>query len=303
MARTENIQTNSIGDEYSWTGPGANGTDPGMRLYVRAQIVDEMVSMSEVVAQRRDVLHGSFRVAAKIPSVNGTCAAFFWYHDDTQEIDIEFLTKELDPAQSPVNLILQSPQSQAAGYDASHTPNFRVLPLGFRPDEDYHEYRFNWTPGLVSFYADGKWLQDMTADVPDQPGSIHLNHWSNGNPGWSAGPPEEDAVMTVSYVKAYFNSTDPERRGAYGQRCPAVSSARSLCRIPDQTVPPSPNGPDGNRTANTYFFTRQRNQTEGQVVDDDRSGDQEAAAGPRATAQSATAIFAPLIAIFLVLAS
>ena len=62
-------------------------------------------------------------------------------------------------------------------------------------------------------------------------GRLFLDHWSNGSPAWSGGPPRRDATMSVLYVKAYFNSTDPERVRVADERC--GSGRTQACAIPD----------------------------------------------------------------------
>jgi beta-glucanase (GH16 family) len=168
---------------------------------------------------------------------------------------MEFLSKQFRPSAGSVNLVLQTPDSVRAGYDASGTPAYAVPLLPFAPDAQFHEYRFDWSPDKISFYADGHWLADMTVFSPNAPGHLVLNHWSNGDAAWSAGPPESDAVMTIAYIKAYFNSSDPARQAEYAARC-ASPNARSVCQIPDQRTPPDPAGPQGNQTAKTYFFSQ-----------------------------------------------
>ena len=84
--------------------------------------------------------------------------------------------------------------------------------------------------------------------VPSSPGKIVLSHWSNGQPLWSGGPPETDAKMLVSYVKAYFNSSDPARQKDYAQRCKA-SDQSATCPVPDLSGPPT--------AANSHFFIDQ----------------------------------------------
>lgn len=49
----------------------------GMQLWVR-QAVNGLIPMAEVDSQRTDMLYGSFRMRAKMGSVNGTCGAMFW---------------------------------------------------------------------------------------------------------------------------------------------------------------------------------------------------------------------------------
>jgi hypothetical protein len=105
----------------------------------------------------------------------------------------------------------------------------------------------------------------MTENLPTEGGQIFVNHWSNGDPAWSAGPPEQDTVMTISYIKAYFNSTDTERsQNDYQKRCPQFDPAK-VCAIPSQMSPPDASeGQDG---AKTYFFSRDGDDmTPGQTV-------------------------------------
>jgi beta-glucanase (GH16 family) len=166
---------------------------------------------------------------------------------------MEFLSHQFNNSQGAVNLVLQSPESVTHGYAAQGTNGFEVMALPFRPDEMFHEYRFDWTPNRVAFYVDGKLLHEMTENIPTESGGIFLNHWSNGDPSWSAGPPDQDTVMTISYMKAYFNSTDTERsQNDYRDRCPTYDPAK-VCAIPNQMSPPDQS--QGVDAAKTYFFS------------------------------------------------
>jgi beta-glucanase (GH16 family) len=177
---------------------------------------------------------------------------------------MEFLSHEFNSTGGAVNLVLQSPESVAHGNDAAGTATYKVAPLPFQPDGMFHEYRFDWTADRVEFYVDGKFLWQMTEQVPTEGGGLFFNHWSNGDPKWSAGPPDADTVMTLSYVKGYFNSTDTDRsQNAYKKRCPKFDPAK-VCPIPAQNSPPDASqGKDG---AKTYFFSQEDNMTPGQIL-------------------------------------
>ena len=187
------------------------------------------------------------------------------YFNNTQEIDLEFLSRNFAAKNNSLNLVVQSPASQAAGFNAAGTPGYRVMQLPFGPDDGYHEYRFDWLSDRISFYADNSWLIDIDVDVPSSPGALFLNHWSNGDPNWSGGPPASDAVMTVSYVKAYFNSSDENRNSQYAAACGSQASSQ-ICQIPDQKVAPDPTGSNGNNSGSTFFFTQQPNMTVNQTL-------------------------------------
>ncbi|KAF2165045.1 glycoside hydrolase family 16 protein [Zasmidium cellare ATCC 36951] len=257
----ENVVTNPIESVYDWSGPGVNGEDPGLQLWVRKDLVDvdggKAVPMAEIVSARDDILYGSFRIGMKTTAVAGTCGAFFFYKNDSNEIDMEFLSSHQQPLSNHglVNLVIQSPESADVGYVQPGSNDFDNHSMSFAPSEMYHEYRFDWLPDRVDFYADSKWMSTIRTNVPKSPGAIHVSHWSNGNPGWSAGPPVKDAVMTISYIKAYFNSSNPEATAKSLEICQPRELPNSTCYIPNQWYPPDPMGIEGNATGHTHFFT------------------------------------------------
>ena len=174
---------------------------------------------------------------------------------------MEFLSTQFNDTSQPVNLVLQSPESEQAGFNAANTATFQVHQLNFTPSEGFHEYRFDWSPTAVDFYADGVLVDTMNSAIPTAPGHITLSHWSNGDPKWSAGPPTEDAILTVEYMKGYFNSSDPARQQDWSKRCVNPSAVNSTCPVPEVTQ-----APDGNASAHTFFFSMQANDTDNQTV-------------------------------------
>lgn len=161
---------------------------------------------------------------------------------------MEFLSREFNNSQGAVNLVLQSPET-AQTHDAVNSSTYHVQYLPFRPDQEFHEYRFDWTPDRVAFFVDGQFVYEMNENVPSVGGHLQMNHWSNGNLKWSGGPPEDDTPMTVSYVKSYFNSSETAPHDNYKKRCPTLDPAK-VCQIPDQSK--APNGAD----AKTFFFSQ-----------------------------------------------
>lgn len=170
---------------------------------------------------------------------------------------MEFLSSQYNETSHPVNLVLQSPESLKNGFDAAKTGSFDVQQLPFSPDDGFHEYRFDWSPDSVSFYADGVLLRTMDIDVPSSPGHITFSHWSNGDPRWSGGPPEADSVVTVQYFKAYFNSSLDSRQSDWAKRCKDASAVNATCAVPEIT-----DNPD----AKSFFFVNQKDSTENQTV-------------------------------------
>lgn len=158
------------------------------------------------------------------------------YQSDSQEIDVELLSKLYQEPTKAADLLLVI----HADPDVPTNELFRPTTVGFRPADGYHEYRFDWNPERVNYYADGQFLWESTAGVPSKGGGLTLNHWSNGDPGWSAGPPAQDARMKISYIKAYFNSSSKANNADYKLRCKDPSNPDAVCKVPDQTSPPDP---------------------------------------------------------------
>lgn len=77
----------------------------------------------------------------------------------------------------------------------------------------------------------------MNYSYSDLGGHLSINHWSNGNALWSRGPPLSPAVLTISYVKAYFNSTDSARQQAYAEQC---TDNTDVCIVPEEYVRTDP---------------------------------------------------------------
>jgi Glycosyl hydrolases family 16 len=217
-AIASNVISNPVSSQNQLQGSNNDG-DPGLQLYVRGKLdVNGSITGSELDTTRTDMWWGSYRALLKLPSQNGTCASFFWYYNDIQEIDMEFLSTEVNgdadtnSTESNLYFVLHTQESKDQGDDASKTPTFKHLALPFKTDDAFHEYRFDYSPGRVEFYVDSKRYVTFTgADVPDKPGHVVFNHWSNGDPHWSYGPPTEDAVYTIGYLKAYFNSSDTSK--------------------------------------------------------------------------------------------
>ena len=289
-ARGEYGEMFYVKDDVEYVDKNGNRASDGLQLIVRQDPIDGMVPVAEVDTARLDLSYGTFRASMKLTDIPGTCAAFFWvsicshvrffsrltltylhlqYFNDTQEIDMEFLSKDFDHSKNtyPVNLVLQSRAAAAHGYDASQTDNFIKANLPFDPTADFHEYRIDYNPSEILFYADRELLGKINgsnAPSPNSHGHLILSHWSNGNPKWSGGPPKEDAALVIRYVKAYFNSTEPKRTQDWSGRCKNAKAETSVCKIPVVTRE--------KQTAKDYFFSDYADKAKNQTVYEPTSG-------------------------------
>ncbi|KAJ7134784.1 concanavalin A-like lectin/glucanase domain-containing protein [Mycena epipterygia] len=186
------------------------------------------VHCAEIFTQRSDILYGSFRMQAQVPDVPGVVFGFFTYISDTQEQDIEFLSSDSDYYQQvhytnqPGQLPNGNPDTNAAkdvevpGADFTYEPFTESRSkLTVQYCRTFGVHRFDWLQSETIYsYAgnadDGAPITStttITEHVPTTASEFILNVWSNGDPGWSKGPPMADAIATVQYVHLYFNST------------------------------------------------------------------------------------------------
>ncbi|KAF2996481.1 hypothetical protein E8E13_004986 [Curvularia kusanoi] len=231
VVEDRNVILNPVLDSSNLNSPSAQGpgVNAGLQLIVRSTLVEgELVSTGQIQSTREDIRFGSFRAYMKSSPVNGTCAASFWYYNDTQEIDMELLSREQIRSQNPINLSIHSEESAD---DASNTTGTIERQLDFNPAQNFHEYRYDWSQEAVSYYVDGKWLGDIKDFIPTTPGYVELSHWSDGFQGWSGGPPSQDALMTVAYFVGYFNSTDSSRVQEFEERCADGRGASHVCDV------------------------------------------------------------------------
>lgn len=64
----------------------------------------------------------------------------------------------------------------------------------------------------------------MTTNVPNSPGRVILNHWTDGNPNFSGGPPGQNSVLLVSHLDLFFNSSESESP-------PPCQKSKTPCKV------------------------------------------------------------------------
>ena len=52
-----------------------------------------------------------------------------------------------------------------------------MIDLGFDASQDFHRYGFDWQPGKITWYVDGKEVWSMQGDGPVTPSKIMMNAW------------------------------------------------------------------------------------------------------------------------------
>jgi hypothetical protein len=239
-----NVLTNAL-PEGKWGGPPATVGDAGLQLWLRHELESDLVSVAAVdnlLALGHDaasqMLYGSYRAAIKFSGMNGTRGAFGWESREgtrKQSITMAYASQEAHVIALTVRRTdTAKPDDDAENYDVSYESI-----LNF--PEEFHEFRFDWMPDRINFYIDGQLILTEDESVPDSAGTLSLKHYVDDG---VEDPPAQDAVMTVGYVKAYYNTTT---RDEPLPGCKDLS--KDVCFLPGQTTPPNPNG------KKTHFYS------------------------------------------------
>lgn len=133
--------------------------------------------------------YGFYSVSMKAADCSGVISSFFTYTNKPvwDEIDIEFLGKDTTRIQF--------------NYYTNGVGNHEFyFELGFDASEDFHEYAFDWQPGSIIWYVDGKAVYRATENLPSHPMQLMMNVWNcKGADGWSGAFDSTSLPATAQY--------------------------------------------------------------------------------------------------------
>lgn len=162
--------------------------------------IEILAYSSSISSYENNIQYGSFRVSAKLPALDGSSIGFFYYHSDTEEIDMEFLTHERAMRTSIQPIIRDS-------FGTAMNISQKSIPIDKNPAGEFIEYRFDWFKERVDFFIGGVYTNTLSVNIPRDSGKFVINHRTNGNPKWSRGPPVADSELSIKYIDMYFNSS------------------------------------------------------------------------------------------------
>lgn len=198
---------------------------------------------------QRDILYGSFRVSLKTTDVTAAGASLFIHSNGTEKIAFDLLSNDHYRAHlTPQNTVIQRNDKDAHSF---------TTPLQ-SPSADFTEYRFDWLPDRVDVFLNGQRIESFTDSISNKPSSVHLSHWTSGKEDWTHGPAERDAALAVSYLKAYFNTTNTARNDQFKEACETrrvTALEDSICSIPNGRAHSRPTSTNSTETDWMYFFS------------------------------------------------
>ncbi|KAL1958826.1 hypothetical protein VTO42DRAFT_3663 [Malbranchea cinnamomea] len=189
------------------------------------------VSVASITSKNGDIFHGSFRTEMKVEgATGGSVAAFFWYHDDKNEIDIEILAREYEDDEMPIHYTVHPAKDED---DIVLQNATAVIPLrGDNPGSNFQRHRFDWTKDELRFYQNSELVITMNERIPRVGGHVYLNLWADGG-SWSGSPSTTDVLMTVRLIAIYHNTSasDAGMDVMFNSRCEKAGgpSERTVC--------------------------------------------------------------------------
>lgn len=183
-------------------------------------------SSAELELARRNILHASIRVRARIQpgSAPGAVAGFFTYanlYDDGDsridpESDIEILTRDAadtihytnQPGLHEVPILAENGSTIFAMDTIPQATSEIQLPDG-KTWDTFLTHRLDWFPGMSRFWVGDSLLVNKTHAVPRDPCGLLLNIWSNGGTFSGNMTVGKDAVLSIEYIEIAFNTSGP----------------------------------------------------------------------------------------------
>lgn len=174
--------------------------DGTMRLHLKKEKTHDRDYTGAEYRTKESFLYGRYVVNAKFPKGSGIVTSFFTFRSPAtpkwQEIDVEVLGRDT----SRVQFTHHWGSLPKSKYIAE------TFDLDFTTDSDFHEYAFEWIPGQITWFLDGRKMYTASDEnIPHLPQQIMMNIWINNNPDW-AGHLDESAMPTYAeydYVKYY----------------------------------------------------------------------------------------------------
>ncbi|CAF9919917.1 MAG: hypothetical protein GOMPHAMPRED_001925 [Gomphillus americanus] len=194
------------------TSDTINGVETNM-LSLYARHTGAQVTAAELDSADDDYYYASVRIGARVTGASGACAGLFFYHDDTQETDIEILTREqgvhadaqsqLQAGPTTAQLHFTNQPHWTATVDLSPSTDNAVQGASWK---DVNSYRIDWVPGMTYWWQNGIMSHTANKNMIQTPSSWIMNIWSNGDPTWSgAMAPNTEARLDILWIEMVYN--------------------------------------------------------------------------------------------------
>lgn len=194
-------------------------------MTLRTQRLPAFQSVAELDSIATNIYYASIRIRARIAGSPGAVAGLFTYADDTDESDIEILTRDVSSQFRATN----QPTVDASGNEIPDASTVVPIPAAnSKKNEswtDWVDYRLDWLDGKTEWFINQNSVQSKTHGVPKKASQLILNLWGNGGM-WSGNMSVGGAAtMDVEWVEMAYNTS-----GLVGKREDS-GGCKTVCNI------------------------------------------------------------------------
>lgn len=209
VASPQNVWISPHGPDYKGDGDSSpNNT----HLTLRTTRLADFQSVAEIDSKITSMQYLSLRARMRIIPQNDSLATqsvvdeggvfgLFTYQSDTQESDLEILTR--NDARS-VHCSNQPDVDPKTGDEVQGATEEVQLPSKNRWTS-WNDMRVDWFNGQSRWYANGIEIWNSTKNVPSSPSGVVLNLWSDGGP-WSGNMTVGGVTLVgVEWIEVVYN--------------------------------------------------------------------------------------------------
>jgi GR25 family glycosyltransferase involved in LPS biosynthesis len=134
---------------------------------------------SASICSRQRFLYGRFEAEIRPANAPGVVTGIFLHRNSPrQEIDIELLGR--DTTKLLLN-VYYNPGDNGARFEYGYRGTPVLIDLGFDASEDFHRYRVEWSPAVIRWFVDERFVHERfnwePTPIPHLPMQFHVNLW------------------------------------------------------------------------------------------------------------------------------
>ena len=207
-----NAKFTNQASNIAMTSDTIDGVETNM-LSLYARQTGGQVTAAELDSADDDYYYASVRIGARVTGASGACAGLFFYHSDTQETDIEILTREQGAHTDAQTQLQSAPTTSQLHF--TNQPHWTAT-VDLSPNtattttqgtwQDINSYRIDWVPGMTYWWQNGIMSHTANKNMIENPSSWIMNIWSNGDPSWSgAMAANTEARLDILWIELVYN--------------------------------------------------------------------------------------------------
>ena len=208
---------------YSKCRIDRDDADSPVHLTLRTNRLRRFQSASNIESYSKRFLYASIRLRARVSGPAGACAAVFLYANDTQESDMEILTRDSD---SLVHATNQPGMDANGSVIQEATTEFNITEGIFwsfqRSWTEWNDYQVDWLPEQSRWWVNGRPYANNTYGVPREPSNFQISMWGDGGPWVGKMAIGGLATLDIEWIDMVYNLSNQNSVGL---------SCKNVCNV------------------------------------------------------------------------